>query len=129
MLVRPVVLDPVLRETHDQHHDSAGYQSSESLDDAILNDGRLIEAAARSHHRRSECLQEIAAERASGRAGNGMPEPSEAVLLHERRSRMPAENTGDELNDEICNSPRHRAGLSALPGGIPLPPQSRQLSP
>jgi hypothetical protein len=37
-----------------------------------------------------------------------MSKRSEAVFLHDGRGNMPTENSGDDLNYEICSHPGHR---------------------
>src|SRR5262245_60079085 len=97
----------MLHQSHDQRHAGSGGGTGNSLDHSVFNGSGFSQGACRGDHGRGERLQKQAAKRAAHRAGNGMADEAETVLLGGSRGSMAPENAGDDLNHEIGRGPRY----------------------
>jgi hypothetical protein len=86
---RLVLVDAVFREAYGHGQNRAGCKPCERLQQPLRDYiGILIGLACRIDDDSGECLQEIAAERATTGSGDGVPNHAEGVLLHRRGDRM-----------------------------------------
>src|ERR1700722_6775425 len=113
VLFRPA-LEPTFGSIHamfhepdDQSQNCTGRKTSQALQDCIRDRVGLIYRAGPGDHRAGERLQKIAAESTAESAGHDMANAPEAMFLRHGRRGKPADNAGDDLNQEIPNGPSH----------------------
>jgi hypothetical protein len=106
-----VLVDAVFHESDDQGQTSSGYGAGKDLRDCVFNGRRLGDGAIPHDHGRGKGLKEEAAEGATERPDNGMAELPEVMFLCCSRRRVPSQNAGDDLDEEIANGPGHFVSL------------------
>src|SRR5580692_4157139 len=102
-----VVVDTVLDEADHQRQDAARCAAGQGLDHVDLGGPRLAQRAGAGDHGDREGLQEEAAQKSAGEAGDGVADRAEAVLVGGGRREMAADDAGDDLNYEAGQGPGH----------------------